>query len=76
MKLLDQVRHVIRKKHYSIRTEQAYLQWINRFVLFHNKRHPKNIGEKENSQYISYLATHRQVVYLNDKSVIRTVRFA
>ena len=76
MKLLDQVRHVIRKKHYSIRTEQAYLQWIKRFVLFHNKRHPKDMGEKEISQYISYLATDRQIAYLNDKSVIRTVRFA
>ncbi len=46
MKLLDQVRDVVRKKHYSIRTEQAYVQWIRQFILFHNKRHPKDMGEK------------------------------
>ena len=41
MKLLDQVRHVIRKKHYSIRTEQAYTNWIKKFILFNGKRHPR-----------------------------------
>ena len=46
MKLIDQVRDVVRKKHYSIRTEQAYVQWIRRFILFHNKRHPKDMGEE------------------------------
>jgi len=61
MKLLDQVRDVVRKKHYSIRTEQAYVQWIRRFILFHNKRHPKDMGEIEISQYIPYLATYRKV---------------
>ena len=44
MKLLDQVRDVVRKKHYSIRTEQAYVQWIRRFILFHNKRYSKGNG--------------------------------
>ncbi len=58
MRLLDQVRHVIRKKHYSIRTEQAYTNWIKRFILFHDKRHPKDMGETEISQYISYLAVN------------------
>jgi len=53
MKLLDQVRHVIRKKHYSIRTEQAYTNWIKRFILFNDKRHLKDMGEWEISQYIS-----------------------
>jgi glucan phosphorylase len=57
MKLLDQVRAVIRKKHYSIRTEQAYVAWAKRFILFHGKRHPKDMGEEEISQYISHLAT-------------------
>jgi hypothetical protein len=45
MKLLDQVREVIRKKHYSIHTEQAYVDWIRRYILFHKKRHPKDMGE-------------------------------
>ena len=44
-KLLDQVRDVIRRKHYSIRTEQTYVEWIRRFILFHKKRHPAEMGE-------------------------------
>jgi len=59
MRLLDQVRHVIRKKHYSICTEQAYTDWIKRFILFHGKKHPKDMGESEISQYISYLAVEK-----------------
>ena len=43
-KLLDQVRLAIRTRHYSIRTEEAYVQWIRRFILFHHKRHPKEMG--------------------------------
>src|SRR5438034_4052391 len=46
-KLLDQVRNAIRVKHYSIRTEQAYIDWIKRFILFHGKRHPAEMGEEE-----------------------------
>jgi hypothetical protein len=61
MKLLEQVRDVIRKKHYSILTEQAYVEWIRRFILFHKKQHPKDMGEKEISQFISHLATDRNV---------------
>ncbi len=55
MKLLDQVRDVIRKKHYSIRNEQSYVNWIKQFIIFHNQRHPKDMGESEISQYLSYL---------------------
>ena len=61
MKLLDQVRDVIRKKHYSIRTEQAYVDWIRRYILFHKKRHPKDMGECEVAQFISFLATAKNV---------------
>ena len=61
MKLMDQVRDVLRKRHYSIRTEQAYLDWIKRYIFFHNKRHPKDMGPGEISQFISYLATERKV---------------
>ena len=46
-KLLDQVRAKIRLKHYSIRTEQAYVDWIRRYILFHDKRHPQEIGRPE-----------------------------
>lgn len=75
MKLLDQVSHVIRKKHYSIRTEQAYLQWIKRFILFHNKRHPKYMGEKEISQYISHLATDRKVASSTQNQALNAIVF-
>ena len=61
MKLLDQVRDVIRKKHYSIRTEQAYVNWMRQYILFHKKRHPKDMGEKEISKYISHLTTDQKV---------------
>ena len=46
-KLLDQVREAIRVKHYSIRTEEAYVAWIKRCILFHNKRHPQEMGASE-----------------------------
>ena len=55
-KLLDQVRSAIRIRHYSIRTEEAYVQWIKRFILFHNKRHPKDMGGPEIAQFLSNLA--------------------
>jgi len=47
MKLLDHVCDVIRKRHYSIRTEQTYVNWIRQYILFHKKYHPKDMGEKE-----------------------------
>jgi len=75
MRLLDQVREVIRKKHYSIRTEQAYLQWIRRFIFFHNKRHPKRMGEKEISQYISHLATHGKVAASTQNQALNALVF-
>jgi integron integrase len=55
-KLLDQVRSVMRVKHYSIRTEESYVNWIKRFILFHNKRHPKDMGEKEINEFLTHLA--------------------
>lgn len=60
-KLLDQVRHHIRVLHYSIRTETAYVDWIKRFILFHNKRHPKDMGRKEIEAFLTHLAVDRKV---------------
>jgi len=60
-KLLDQVRVAIRSRHYIIRTEEAYVQWIKRFILFHHKRHPKEMGVDEVSQFLSDLAVKRHV---------------
>ena len=55
-KLLDQMRQVLRTKHYSKRTEEAYVHWIHRFINYHNKRHPKNMGEKEIGEFLCHLA--------------------
>ena len=55
-KLLDQVRAKIRLKHYSIRTEQSYSDWIRRFILFHDKKHPSEMGEAEVEAFLSHLA--------------------
>ena len=60
-KLLDQVRHRIRVKHYSIRTEDAYADWAKRFILYHQKRHPKDMGVKEVEAFLTYLAVERKV---------------
>jgi integron integrase len=60
-KLLDRVRWHLRVKHYSIRTEQAYVDWIRRFILFHRKRHPKEMGEKEITEFLTHLAVEKSV---------------
>lgn len=60
-KLLDQVRGKIRLKHYSIRTEQSYLDWIKRFILFHDKRHPKDMGPQDVEAFLTHLAVQGRV---------------
>jgi integron integrase len=60
-RLLEQVRSVIRLKHYSIRTEVAYVHWIKEYILFHHKRHPLELSADDVSQFLSYLAETRQV---------------
>jgi integron integrase len=60
-KLLDQLRDIMRLKHYSIRTERSYTSWIKRFILFHDKRHPKDMGEPEVEAFLTWLAVDRKV---------------
>jgi integron integrase len=60
-RLIDQVRNVLRLHHYSVRTEEAYIQWIKRFIFFHNKRHPNEMGEKEIRNYLTHLAVDKHV---------------
>ncbi len=60
-KLLDQVRGKIRLKHYSIRTEQAYTDWIKRFILHFDKKHPREMGAAEVEQFLTHLAVHGKV---------------
>jgi integron integrase len=60
-KLLDQVRAVIRVKHFSLNTERAYVGWIKRFILFHHKQHPMEMAEPEIRQFISHLAVDAKI---------------
>jgi site-specific recombinase XerD len=60
-KILDQLRDVLRLKHYSYRTEQSYVDWAYRFIVFHNKRHPKDMGASEIETFLTYLAVQRKV---------------
>jgi integron integrase len=60
-KLLDRVRWHLRVKHYSIRTEQAYVDWIRRFILFHHKRHPNEMREREITEFLTHLAVDKGV---------------
>lgn len=60
-KLLEQVRERLRVKHYALRTERSYLQWIRQFIYFHNKRHPRDMAAAEIEAFLSYLAVDRQV---------------
>lgn len=59
--LLDKVRNDIRLRHYSIRTEQAYVAWIRRYVQYHNMKHPRKMGKREIKAFLSYLALERKV---------------
>jgi hypothetical protein len=60
-KLLDRVRGAIRARHYSRRTEEAYVAWIKRFIFFHNKRHPSAMGAQEVNAFLTFLAIDRKV---------------
>ena len=60
-KLMDLVVAAIRVRHYSMRTEKAYCLWIRRHILFHGKRHPRELGKEQLEQFFSRLAVHDQV---------------
>ena len=60
-KLLDRVREVLRVLHYSRRTEEAYTSWIRRFILYHGKRHPTEMGEPEVVAFLTHLAVEGRV---------------
>ena len=60
-KFLDQMRTFMRARRYSRRTEQAYVDWVRRFILFHSKRHPRELGEDEIVEFLSHLAVKRKV---------------
>ncbi|MFV2057948.1 MAG: phage integrase N-terminal SAM-like domain-containing protein [Thiohalomonadales bacterium] len=75
MKLLDQVRERIRLKQYSIRTEETYVSWIQRFIFFHNKRHPREMGKKKVEQFLTDLAVNRNVAASTQNLALSSVLF-
>jgi site-specific recombinase XerD len=74
-KLLEQVRNVIRRKHFSIRTEQAYTDWIRRFILFHGKRHPREMSETEVTGFLSHLARDGNVAASTQNQALSALLF-
>ncbi len=60
-RLLDQVRRRMRAQHMSLSTEKSYVSWIRRFILYHGKRHPKDMAEPEINAFLSHLAADRHV---------------
>jgi hypothetical protein len=74
-KLLGEMRDIIRRKHYSIRTEQAYLDWAKRYILFHGKRHPREMGEVEIAAFLSHLAVVRNVAASTQNQALNALVF-
>lgn len=74
-KLLDQMRDTLQTQHYSYRTENAYVDWVKRFILFHQKRHPKDMGEAEISAFITHLATERKVAASTQNQALSAVLY-
>ncbi len=72
---LQQIRDAIRVKHYSIRTEQCYVEWARRFILYHGKRHPKEMGEIEVSSFLTHLAVERKVAASTQNQALNALVF-
>jgi integron integrase len=74
-RLLEQVRTALRVRHFSLRTEQAYLHWIRAFILHHHKRHPRDMGASQIQQYLSYLAVEREVAPSTQNQALNALVF-
>jgi integron integrase len=74
-RLLDQLRDRLRVKHYSLRTERAYVNWVRQFILFHAKRHPQSMGAPEIEQFITHLAVERGVAASTQNQALSAISF-
>lgn len=74
-KLLDQVRDVMRLKHYSLRTERCYCDWIKRFIRFHGMRHPREMAETEVTAFLTHLAREGQVAASTQNQALSALLF-
>lgn len=75
MKLLDQVRVELRTGHYSLKTEESYVSWIKRFIIFNNKIHPDKLGSEEIKNYLNYLALERKVSAATQNQALNGILF-
>jgi len=73
--LLERARDVARYKHYSIRTEKAYVEWIRRFIHFHGKRHPREMGASDIRSFLSWLAGRREVAAATHQQALSALLF-
>lgn len=74
-RLLGEMRDILRRGHYSIRTEQAYLDWSKRFILFHGKRHPREMGGAEIAAFLNHLAVQRNVAASTQNQALHALLF-
>ncbi|MGE5525494.1 MAG: integron integrase [Rhodospirillaceae bacterium] len=74
-RLLDQVRDAVRRKHYSFRTEETYVHWIRRFIYFHDKRHPGQLGASEVTAFLNHLARDRAVAAATQNQALSALLF-
>jgi integron integrase len=74
-KLLDQLRDVLQTQHYSLRTENAYVDWARRFILFHNKRHPQEMGVPEIEAFLTHLALERSFSASTQNQALSAILF-
>jgi site-specific recombinase XerD len=74
-KLLDLVRETIRRKHYSIRTEEASVDWIKRFIFFHHKRHAADMSEPEIVKFLNHLAVQQKVAASTQNQALSALVF-
>jgi integron integrase len=74
-KLLDQMQETLRLKHYSYRTEEAYLDWARRYILFHGKRHPAEMGVPEIQAFLAHLASERNVAASTQNQALSAILF-
>jgi len=73
-RLLDQVRDRLRLKNYTYRTEKSYLYWIKQYILFHNKRHPNELGGLEIDQFLTHLAVQKTITASIQNQVLIALR--
>ncbi len=74
-RLLDQVRHAARVRHMALSTEKAYVNWIRRFILFHQKRHPREMGKEEVEAFLTHLAVEGHVASSTQNQALAAILF-